>query len=147
MDEINPYHHTEFLKKDDPLFPCTAVNDKYKQQCYLMQTSHALTVVGSDFNKVFALCTNVQSPFDTTCFQSLGRDASGTTTSDQTKTRETCMAGLTQSARENCIIGAVKDFISYFHSDKQGLALCDSLQEQLVKDTCTSTAHSYYKSF
>jgi hypothetical protein len=147
MDEVNDYHHTNYLKQDDPLYPCTAVHDRYKQQCYLMQTSHALTVVSRDFNKVFALCAGVPAPYDTTCFQSLGRDASGGSVSDQTQTRTICMAGPTEAAKQNCIVGAVKDFISYYHSDKPGLALCESIDNAAISSTCKDTAVAYFKNF
>lgn len=147
MSEINPGHKTKYLRGDDPLYPCTAVEDTYKQQCYLMQTSHALVVEKQDFSKVFALCASVASPFDATCYQSLGRDASGSSSSDPAITKQRCMLGTTQAARSNCVIGAVKDFISYFHSDKEGLAFCASLDEAALKQTCNQTAKDYYAIF
>lgn len=137
---------SNYLKADDPLYPCDAVGDEYKQSCYLMQTSHMLTATNGDFAKVFTLCSTVEGPYKDTCYQSLGRDASGRTTSDPEKTRAYCMLGETLEARENCIIGAVKDFISYFHADIQARSFCASLDATL-QNTCTSTATSYYKSF
>jgi hypothetical protein len=147
MDEIIPGHHSDYLKNDEPLYPCTAVADRYKQQCYLMQTSHALLVVNYDYAQVFSLCAGVTAPYDTTCYQSLGRDVSGQASSDQTKTLQLCMLGATYAARDNCFIGAVKDFISYYHSDKQGLALCAAISDKQLSDSCTSIAHDYYRSF
>jgi hypothetical protein len=147
MNEVNPGEHAKYLKADDALYPCTAVADRYKQQCYLMQTSHALTVVGRDFSKVFALCASVEAPFDQVCYQSLGRDASGQSSSDQSRTIELCMLGLTQTARENCFTGAVKDFISYYHDDKQGLALCAAITDSQLSASCTTVAQEYYKDF
>ncbi len=57
------------------------------------------------------------------------------------------MKGLTPEARENCFTGAVKDFISYFHSDKQGLAMCAAITDQALAASCTSTGKSYYTTF
>jgi hypothetical protein len=147
MSEINPDHKTKYLKADDPLYPCTAVATKYKEQCYLMQTSHALIVLNSDYAKVAELCSGVEAPLDSICFQSLGRDASGNSSSDPARTKQICLAISTYAGRNNCMIGAVKDFIAYFHSDTQGLALCASLEEVPLRDSCTATAHEYYKSF
>jgi hypothetical protein len=39
----NRTHFSKYLKPDDLMYPCTAVEEKYKGQCYLMQTSYALT--------------------------------------------------------------------------------------------------------
>lgn len=147
MNDVNPGEHSDYLKADDPLYPCTAVVDKYKQQCYFMQTSHALKVVGHDYAQVFSLCSSLAAPFDTTCYQSLGRDVSGQSSSDPQRTVELCMLGATLTARENCFTGAVKDFISYHHSDTQGLAMCASISDPALSVSCTNQATAYYKTF
>jgi hypothetical protein len=143
MDEINPNHTTKYLKKDDLMYPCNAVNTQYKQQCYLMQTSHALQDTGYDFDKVFGLCDNVEADFRQTCYQSLGRDASGSTISDPVRTRDLCLKGRDFDARNNCLIGAVKDFISYYHANEQGMKLCAALDDARLRESCTATAKSY----
>lgn len=147
MNEINPGHKSQYLKTDDPLYPCTAVEEKFKQQCYLMQTSHALIVVGQDYSKVFSLCANVAAPYDVTCYQSLGRDASGSTNSDVSRTKDLCETGSDELAITNCYIGAVKDFISYFHDDKQAKNFCAAAGIESVRNICFSTAQEYFKTF
>lgn len=142
----NKNHFTKYLKPGEPLYPCTAVGDKYKGTCYLMQTSYMLKVTNGDFAKVFLLCEQAGDAFRATCFQSLGRDASGRSVSNAETTKNTCNLGKNFEAQSNCVIGAVKDFISYFHSDMQAKELCASLDTGL-QSICFSTAESYYKSF
>lgn len=142
----NKNHFTKYLKPEEPLYPCSAVDGKYKEQCYLMQTSYMLRVKGGDFSVVFDLCSSVQPPYNITCYQSLGRDASGQTVSDPVRTKEHCLLGKDETAQSNCVIGAVKDFISYHHSDVQAKVLCASLPEKL-SEICFSTAKSYYQIF
>jgi hypothetical protein len=145
MSEVNPdhaRHGKKYLKDDDLMYPCNAVEHRYKQQCFLMQTSHALQVTGHDFDRVFQLCDAVDDAFRATCYQSLGRDASGSTISDGIRTRDICMKGRDFDARSNCIIGAVKDFISYYHSNEQGEKLCQLLELALV-DPCLAVAKTY----
>ena len=144
-DEIN--HVAKYLKQDDPLYPCNAVEDKYKNTCYLMQTSRMLTLVGQDFKKVFELCSTVGEPYIDICYQSLGRDASGRTVSNSEQTRATCLLGKEYREQSNCVIGAVKDFISYHHSDAQAREFCSSLPEESLRSICLSTAESYYRLF
>ncbi len=105
-----------------------------------------LKVVNQDFVKVFALCDSVQQPYKPTCLQSLGRDASGNSLSNGPTTKRTCELGANYEQQSNCIVGAVKDFISYYHSDTQAAALCNSLNPDL-QSICNSTKESYYKSF
>ncbi len=146
MADFNSGSSTKYLKADEPLYPCTAVDSRYKGQCYIMQTSYALRTQGGDFDKVFELCGTVEDEHRPTCYQSLGRDASGQTTSDAATTKEICMLGEDDEARSNCVIGAVKDFISYFHNDTQAKEFCRSLDADL-RDTCLETAEEYYKTF
>ena len=146
MAQFNPSNSTKYLKADQPLYPCTDVEDKYKSECYKMQTSYALQVQGNDFAKVFDLCKGVDDEYRTTCYQSLGRDASGQSVSDVDKTRDICMLGEDDEAWSNCIQGAVMDFISYYSDDTQAKELCESLDADL-RDECFQTANDFYRIF
>lgn len=146
MAKDNPSHPSKELRADEPLYPCTEVEKKYKPQCYLMQTSYALETLGNDFQKVFELCGTVESEFRPTCYQSLGRDASGITSSDVDRTNANCMLGEDYEARSNCVIGAAKDFISYYSRDTEAKELCDSFDADLRK-VCLETAEEYYVIF
>jgi hypothetical protein len=138
-------HVTNYLDPKRPLYPCSDSPDKYKNTCYLMQTSYMLKIDSGDFNQTFAWCREA-GDYKDTCFQSLGRDASGRSVSNAQQTKTTCMLGANTEEVSNCVIGAVKDFISYFHSDVQGKALCN-LFDDPVKTTCLDTAASYYQAF
>ena len=146
MDEINLDHKTVFFKADDPMYPCTAVDEQYKNQCYLMQTSHALRVANENYAQVFGECGALETAYRNVCYQSLGRDVSGNTTSSVELTKQDCMLGQNREAQSNCIVGAVKDFISYYHSDQQAGALCISLDVTL-RDLCQTTKQKYYATF
>jgi hypothetical protein len=128
------------------MYPCTDIEHKYKEQCYLMQTSYALQTVGYDFSKVFSLCSQVDAEFINTCYTSLGRDASGNSVSNVDATRKNCLLGPTDESQKYCIQGAAMDFVSYFHSDIQAKQLCNSLPSNLSSD-CLNTVSSYYASF
>jgi hypothetical protein len=143
MAHMNPDHKTKYLKDDDPLYPCTAVEDKYAQQCYLMQTSHSLMVLGNDFAKVFDLCSSLAAQHQMTCYTSVGRDASGNSISDPERTHATCMLGKSEQAREGCMRGAVRDFVSYHHSDQQAGVFCDRFEESL-RAMCHQEKTQYY---
>lgn len=147
MNSINPGEISKYLKTDDPFYPCTAVNDKYKEQCYLMQTSHALNILDEDYAKVFDLCEGLDSRYKKVCFQSLGRDISGNSSSDRQSTLSNCMKGTSAEAQENCFVGAVKDFISFYHDDQEGLKLCQSITEASIAKICNDEAVEYYKTF
>ncbi len=140
-DEVS---HTAKYLSSDPHYPCNAVDARYRDTCYRMQTSRMLTIVGGDFQKVFGLCREVEEVFRSTCYQSLGRDASGKQISDIAKTRAVCLLGQDEREKSNCIVGAVKDFISYYHSNREARELCETLPAEL-QSICISTAEDYYR--
>lgn len=140
-------HKTDYLKPEDPVYPCNAVGEGYKETCYLMQTSYMLKVTNYDFKKVFDLCKGVDAGYVNTCYRSLGRDASGTSVSDVEQTKTKCFIGENFEQKSECIVGAVKDFISYYYSDTKAKQLCQSLGDAQMEKICLETADEYYSYF
>jgi hypothetical protein len=65
------------------------------------------------------------------------------------RTKAYCLLGTDERQQTGCVVGAVKDFISYFHSDTQAKQLCNSFlaEDKNLTDICIFIADSYYKSF
>ena len=135
-------HQTKYLKPEDLLYPCDAVGEAYKGQCYLMITSYALTKNGHDFANLFTLCTRAEKNYQDVCVQSIGRDASGQSVSQVEQTHAWCALAKNNEQERNCIIGAVKDFISFYHGNTEVKKLCDMYPEDLAV-TCRQTIVSY----
>ena len=130
----NRNHYAPYLKPDDLLYPCNAVDEQYKEECYKMQTSYALTKNGYDFKGLFTLCLTAEEGYQHTCAQSVGRDASGQSTSDITRTISWCKLAHSTEQETDCYIGAVKDFVSYFHGDKEARALCFAVDQKFQSE-------------
>jgi len=139
-------HKTKYLNPDQPFFPCPEVNKKYRDECYLGQTSYVLKIINYDFEKVFDMCSEIEEDFRDECYISIGRDASGNTISNAAKTKEICELGKTAEQKQKCIEGAVIDFISYYHSDIKALELCNSLGEE-IKPSCLKITREYWSIF
>ena len=133
-------HFSRYLKPEDPLYPCSAVEARYKVSCFENQTSYALGATGGDFRKVFALCAGVEAPFRTTCYQSVGRDAAAVSLNRVPGTVATCNLGAGPEQRSNCVKGAVLDFLYFYHSDAQALELCSALEAGLARDCRSALA-------
>ena len=140
-------HFTAYLKPEESLYPCTAVEQKYKTGCYVIQTSYVLKTNGYDFKNAFYQCSTVKEDFNKdVCYQSLGRDASGLVMSDIPRTHENCMLGSDSREQLNCVIGASKDIIYYYHSDVQAKEFCNTFSDD-IKNTCLTTVQDYYRIF
>ncbi len=106
-----PEERSRFLKHDDLLYPCTVVAPHQQEQCYQMQTSHAIAELEGDFARVFQLCASVEERNRIFCYQSIGRDASGWAYGSVEEVLSFCSQGSSIAARTECLVGAAADFI------------------------------------
>jgi hypothetical protein len=117
-------HKSRELRPAQPMYPCTAVAERYKQACYLMQTSYALRTVDYDYAKGFVLCeTQADSGHVETCYRSMGRDISGNTHRDSKSIVEYCSLG-NPDLQGFCFAGAVKNDVFNDHGVERANELC-----------------------
>jgi mono/diheme cytochrome c family protein len=117
-----------WLKEDNLLYPCDSdiVLGDDKLYCYLLVTSYILPRVGWDWKKASDWCRKSDADYVRICFQSLGRDASGSSRQEP--------AGILQSCRQarpdgegECLFGAARDILNNDSTDLRGRKLCESV--------------------
>jgi hypothetical protein len=124
---------TKWVRKNDLLYPCDVVAAQDKLYCYLIVTSRILPQVGYNWTKASAWCRRAETVWVRTCFQSLGRDASGFTTENPRAIMRICHAAA--GMERECIYGAVRDITATDASAKRSPALC-RLAPQAMKSYC-----------
>lgn len=128
---VVPAHQTKWVSSD-PYFPCSGVDqeERVQFQCYLMQTSRMLDMFGYDFKRVTEACEVAPDKVRSTCFQSMGRDASGQTLRDPLKTDSICKLA-PKEYYQTCIRGALYVFIEFWGDNmtKEPHGLCKALNE------------------
>lgn len=120
---------SRWLRDDDLIYPCNEVAEKYKLYCYLMVTSRILESNGYDWRQTVATCRRSDRGWVATCFQSLGRDASGNTRQNVPKILELC--GLAGDMTDECVYGAARDITSNDASPRRARVLCESAAAKL----------------
>jgi mono/diheme cytochrome c family protein len=111
-----------YLRKNDPLYPCNAVARRYKYYCYLEATSVILPHVNWDWKKAADWCRRAETGWVKICFQSYGRDASGTSRYIPAQAINYCriagdMAG-------ECLYAVARDFANNYAGGKEAAVLC-----------------------
>jgi cytochrome c553 len=119
---------SRWLRDNDLIYPCNSIAEKYKLYCYLMVTSRILAANGYDWRKTAATCRRSDRGWVATCFQSLGRDASGNTRQNVPQILELC--ALAGDMTKECIYGAARDITSNDASPRRSKGLCESAAEQ-----------------
>jgi mono/diheme cytochrome c family protein len=114
--------HSQWLRKNDLIYPCDTVSKKHKLYCYLLATSRILPAVGYNWRKTAAWCRRSERGWVKTCFQSYGRDASGNTQQDPRKTLALCR--ITGSMEGECLYGAARDFANDYANGTRASQLC-----------------------
>jgi mono/diheme cytochrome c family protein len=113
---------SKWLREDDPLYPCNSVAERHKLYCYLMVTSRILPLEGWDYGKAAAWCRKAESGWVATCFQSLGRDASGQTRGNVSEILGICAKG--GDMERECVYGAARDLTSQDSGAARAAKLC-----------------------
>jgi mono/diheme cytochrome c family protein len=114
---------SKYLKASNPLYPCNIVVKQDKYYCYLMATSRILPMVSYDWVRAAAWCRRAEKAWVSICFQSFGRDASGTSQYRAAETIRLCNAA-GKVGEGDCIYGAARDFGNNYAGDSRSLAIC-----------------------
>jgi cytochrome c553 len=114
---------SRWLRDNDLIYPCNSVKEKHKLYCYLMVTSRILAANGYSWDKTVKTCKRSDEGWVETCFQSLGRDASGTTRQNTTEILGIC--GKAGEFAGECIYGAARDIVSNDAGPERAVPLCE----------------------
>ncbi len=137
-DKTKDEHITTYLSAD-PQFPCTAVEEQYKNACYFYQTSRMVQLFAGDFSKVAAACNAAPKAYQSVCFQSMGRDVDGVNRTNPKQAIKECANAPAGSLRRDCLTGAVQD--TFWDPSGQDLAIsfCSLLTDREEKQSCYDT--------
>jgi cytochrome c553 len=113
---------SRWLRDNDLIYPCNSVKERHKLYCYLMVTSRILAANGYSWEKTVKTCLRSDEGWVETCFQSLGRDASGNTRQNARQILQIC--GLAGGFTDECIYGAARDIVSNDAGPKRAIPLC-----------------------
>ena len=131
MENLQTSYGTKspWLRDDDPLYPCTAVAERHKLYCYLMVTSRILDVDGGDWQKTVGWCNKAEQGWVATCFQSLGRDASGRSLQNPAEIIRIC--SLAKKMAGECVYGAARDITSMDAGARRSAGFCSAVPDPL----------------
>ena len=102
-------HLTEYLRPDDPHYPCDTVAADYVDDCYAYQTTHMVDVFGGDFAAVAATCAELSGDARSLCFYSYGRDVGNATRGEPARAVGLCGHAPAGSDYSQCIVGTAQD--------------------------------------
>jgi hypothetical protein len=113
---------SRYVKRNDPIYPCNWVARRHKVYCYLQVTERILQVVGHNWAKAALWCRRSERGWVATCFQSLGRDASGSSQYHPEETLRHCAEAGTWPASASTAPRAITPITSPAAARRRGCA-------------------------
>jgi len=121
--------------RNDLLYPCTAVGEKYRRQCYQMQPGIIYETANGDVGKLARACDGAPGPHRKSCYLGIGTYISGLTGRDAGRTIRICSLG-DPDFREWCFVGVVKNFIDVTAKPGDGMDYCRLLEDPRIASRC-----------
>lgn len=128
-------HYTKYLS-DNPQYPCSIVDEKYKSSCYFLQTSRMIVLFGGDYAKVAGACLKAPAQYQYSCFGSMGRDVGGTFRRNPKGAIAACANAPEGQNRDACLSGAIQDSFWDPTGQDDAITFCKTLSDQHNKSLC-----------
>jgi hypothetical protein len=127
------------LDRDDPLYPCNAVDARYQPSCYTMQTGAILFFNGGDIAAAGRACEGAPEAMMSICFGSLGRDVIAFAEMNHARTLRLCGRAAEMAGGRGgvwCMIGAVQNLMNLAADPDEGMRFCREVSTDEHKQAC-----------
>lgn len=142
MENITAFDKKKrWMKPEDPLYPCNILEDKFKSDCYTMQTS-IMFEYGMTIPDIAANCNKTEG-YESQCFVSLGRDLSNYVRSGSIEYVRNACEDLSPGREMDCITGSMYALIDNTWDGRFAYQFCNSLQNEGYKNECYKNSNSY----
>jgi hypothetical protein len=140
---FNATPETRDLSPTDYHYPCNKLDKKYRDECYVMQTSR-MTEMGLATENIFQECAKAEA-FSASCTISIGRDLSNDVRLGKTRaTAEKCELASGDS-RSNCVRGVIYALIDNTWDGRYAMPFCAALSQDSDQAACFRDGVSYLR--
>lgn len=121
----NSDHPSKYLRENEPLYPCTILENKYLKTCYTLQSFYLAEINEFDWPKISQACMKINLEFRNNCFNAIGQVLVGFT-QDVGLISKTCES--LKTGQEDCVQGAAGALSGRYNKDIVKLEnFCNSL--------------------
>lgn len=128
-------HKSNYVKADDPFYPCNVLDEKYQPLCWQYQSSYFSTINNQDFVKVADMCLQIPKKYQERCFRTIGTNQVGFTSSLDVMSTN-CGLMPTPNFADVCVGGVISSLSYRFVGDSGRMFSFCSLVGPSHKETC-----------
>jgi hypothetical protein len=137
----NATPETRDLSPTDYHYPCNKLADKYRGECYLMQTSR-MTEMGLAIDKILQECIHA-GKFRYQCMLSVGRDLSNDVRIGNARSAAQKCERVTDESRLACVRGVVYALIDNTWDARYALPFCATFNAKDDQTACVRISAEY----
>jgi hypothetical protein len=120
-------HPSNFLKTEDPFYPCQEQRVEFKSECYLYPPVYHLSINNNDYQKTFTWCQSAEEGFKSTCLAGAGAQMMKENLKSPKFAEEFCMK-LSDLDKTACLHGAVFYYMNHFGGIEEAEVMCRELE-------------------
>lgn len=128
-------HQSYYLKKDDPFYPCTILEEKYLPLCWQYQSSYFALVSNQDWKKIAGMCMQIPQQYQDRCFRTIGTNQVGFTPALLTM-KQDCDLMPTEHFKDICVGGVVSSLSYRFVGQSSRIVEFCALVDPQNRETC-----------
>lgn len=128
-------HSSNYIKVDDPFYPCNALEEKYQSLCWQYQSSYFSIISNQDWKKVAQLCLQVPGQYQDRCFRTIGTNQVGFTSSLETMKKD-CDQMPSEHFKNICVAGVVSSLSYRFVGEPQKMIDFCFLADRQNRESC-----------
>ncbi len=130
-------HLSEFLKEENPFYPCMNQAERHKDDCYLYAPTYFLSLHENDYAGALRWCEGAEAGYEPACAYGVGTQTMKENLNDPKFVESICMGGEPEQ-REPCIEGMTGLYISHTGALEPARELCARL-EPINRPACYGT--------
>jgi hypothetical protein len=120
-------HLSEFLKEEDPFYPCMNQSERHKTDCYMYAPTYFLSLHENDYAGALEWCRGAEAGFEDTCAYGVGTQTMKENLNDPEFVESTCMGGAPEQT-EPCVEGMAALYVSHSGALEPARELCARLE-------------------
>lgn len=120
-------HVSNFVRPDDPSYPCPSQKEKFKGACYLYTGKYHLSL-HHDYVAALRWCQGVETAFVASCTAGIGGEAMKENITDPKLVEKICLSG-DKAQVAPCIDGMIGLFLSHEGGAERAAEVCGNMAE------------------
>lgn len=134
-------HLSEFLKEEDPFYPCMKQAERHKPDCYIYAPTYFLSLNQDDYAGALEWCEGAEAGYEAACAYGVGTQTMKENLNAPGFVESTCMGGEPEQ-RGPCIQGMTALYISHSGALEPARKLCTTL-EPSNRQACYDTVEAH----